>query len=104
MAGIVDLDIETFPITVSNESRLVVTGILNLGNNQLTNFGKVCNAGIVTGGTIINNGEITYCAAPYERWIEFYNTKVRSNGAQRVLKTIALQNEYEMPLELSTCE
>ena len=60
VAGIVDLDIETFPITVSNESRLVVTGILNLGNNQLTNFGKVCNAGIVTGGTIINNGEITY--------------------------------------------
>lgn len=96
IAGVVDLDIETFPITVSNESRLVITGLLNLGANHITNFGKVCNAGIVTGGTIINNGEITYCASPDERWVDFYNTKVRSNGAQKLLKNVILQNEYDM--------
>ena len=95
VAGIVDLDIETFPITVSNESRLVITGVLNLGTNQITNFGKVCNSGIVTGGTIINNGEITYCASPEERWIDFYNTKVRSNGSQKLLKNVILQNEFD---------
>ena len=91
--GIIDLDIEQFAISVATESRLVNEGILNLGANIMTNYGRFCNSGIVTGGTIINNGELTVCAGKGEQWVDFYNTKVRTNGAQKVLKAHMLKNE-----------
>lgn len=91
--GIIDLDIEQFAISIATEARLVNEGILNLGTNIMTNYGKFCNSGIVTGGTIINNGELTICAGMNEQWVDFYNTKVRTNGAQKALKGHMLKNE-----------
>ena len=102
IAGTIDLDLETFSISVANTSKLVISGMLNLGNNNINNFGSVCNAGIVTGGTIINNGTITYSAEPGQN-VDFYNTKVRSNGSQRILKAALLENEYSANLTSPDC-